>query len=91
MLAGEIDAIITVFELPPRLSLSMKVSLLSLYGTCLLALEIELSTRVLITRPSTVRDLLILEASLSLSPWEAVYFYLSLPAKSTKLSLLFRS
>lgn len=84
MLASEIVAIITVLEFPPKLSLNKKVNLLSLYGINLFGF----SARELITNPKTVNDLLILAASLSLSPVAQVNFYLSLPAKSTKFNLL---
>jgi len=80
------DAIIYVFELPPKLSLNRNVSLLSLYGMNFFGF----SDRVFITNPKTVRDLLILAASFRRSPVVEVYFYRSLPAKSTKLSLLLR-
>lgn len=45
-----------------------------------------MSTKALITLPSTVSDLLMLVASLSLLPSALVYFCLSEPAKSTKLN-----
>jgi hypothetical protein len=64
---GEIFAIITVLLFPPNESLKMNVSLLSLYGTCLF-LPSDKSTSELITFPRAERDLLIIPASLSLSP-----------------------
>ena len=47
------------------------------------------SAKEFITKPKTVKDLLMFAASFSLSPVAAVNFYLSLPAKSTKFNLLF--
>ena len=78
---GEMLAIITVLLLPPRESLKMKVSLLSLYGMCLF-LPSETSTRELMTLPSAERDLLIAPASFNLSPTVFATFYLSDPARS---------
>ena len=78
-----IFAIINVLELPPKLSLSKNVNLESLYLTCLF-FPSEISTKLFMTHPSTVKDLLIFVASFNLSPAAAVYFYLSEPAKSTK-------
>ena len=87
-MAELILAIIKVLELPPRLSFNKNVSLESLYLTCLF-FPSEISTKLFMTHPSTVRDLLILVASFNLSPAAAVYFYLSEPAKSTKCNLAY--
>lgn len=76
-------AIIIVFVLPPKLSCSRRVSLESLYGTCLLFP----STRADITFPKALSERLIFEASLSLSPTDPVLDCLSEPAKSTRLNL----
>lgn len=73
----------TVFVLPPRLSWSSLVNLESLYGTCWLFP----STNALITFPSALSDKLIFCAYLSLSPVTPVLHILSLPARSTRLSL----
>lgn len=75
-----------VFELPPNESLNKKVNLESLYGICLY-FPYATSSRLLITNPSVVKDLLIFEASFNLSPTVLDIFYLSEPAKSTKFSL----
>jgi hypothetical protein len=47
---GEMQAIISVFELPPRESCSNRVSLESRYGTC--EPRLSLSPKALITLPS---------------------------------------
>ena len=78
---GETFAIITVLLFPPRESLKMKVSLLSLYGMCL-TLPSVCSTRELITFPRADSDLLIIPASLSRSPTAFVFFERSDPARS---------
>jgi hypothetical protein len=83
---GEMLAMITVLLLPPRESLRIKVSLLSRYGTCLF-LPSDTSTKELITFPRAERDLLIIPASFSLSPWVPASFYLSEPAKSMMWNL----
>jgi hypothetical protein len=62
---GLILAIKWVLEFPPSESFNRKVSLESLYPTCL-GLPYVLSTRELITIPKTWRDLLILQPYLSL-------------------------
>jgi len=71
---------------PPREFLSKKVSFESLYLICLY-LPLEISARELITYPKTVKLLFILQPSLNLSFSALVSFYLSLPAKSTKLNI----
>lgn len=97
-------AIMKVLEFPPKESFSMKVSLLSLYGICLL-FPLADSTRAFMTYPvkikawstwnlifivpKLVRDLLMFDASFSRSPAAPVDFYLSEPAKSTKWSFEF--
>lgn len=86
MLEDDTDAIINVLELPPKLSFNKNVSFESLYGINFFKFY---SDKELITRPNVVKDLFMLAASLNLSPVAAVYFYLSLPARSTKFNLLF--
>ena len=46
----------------------------------------DISTKALITFPNICNDLFILHPSLSLSPYTLAYFYLSDPARSTKLN-----
>ena len=77
---GEQVTIRHVFELPPRDSLSIRVSFDSRYGIC----EIFLSVKALITLPNVVRDWLILFASSRVYPSAPVFAILSEPAKSTK-------
>lgn len=74
-----------VLLLPPRESLRTKVSFESRKGMCTLCFS---PLRLLITMPKVVRDLLMLLASFSRSPMQAVDFCRSEPAKSTKCSLL---
>ncbi len=96
-----IPAIMIVFALPPRDSLSNQVSTLSRYGTCacfLGLLELMLSDDI--TLPNVERlyemrssstnlyTLLIFAPSFSLNPVVPVAATLSLPARSTKLILL---
>lgn len=69
-----------VREFPPRDSWRMRVSLLSLYGTCV----DFLSVKAVITLPKVVNDLLIVLASSSVYPVAPVLEIFSLPAKSTK-------
>ena len=69
-----------VFELPPKLSLNIKVNLLFLNGICLVPGVVK----AIITIPNVVRDWFIFCASLSLWPSAPVFAILSLPAKSTK-------
>lgn len=80
-------AIIVVRQLPPKESLSSRVSLESQYGTCLLMPFSSLVLSALMQLPKERRDLLILAPSSSRYPlfWEAAA--LSLPARSMKLSL----
>lgn len=75
-------AISTVRELPPSESLSILVMTESLYGMWVALLESFSMTML-----RDVRDLLILEASLSLSPAAMVDFCFSEPARSTKCIL----
>lgn len=76
---GLMLAIIRVRLLPPREFLRIKVSLLSLYGIWVVDF---FSVKALITLPRAERDLLILPASLSLSPYACVSLVLSDPARS---------
>ena len=80
---GEHVMIKHVLEFPPNESYNTHVSLESQYGTWV---EI-LSVRCLITIPRVVNDLLILVASLSVTPLAPVLFTFSLPAKSTRYNL----
>jgi len=82
--AGLMQAIIVVRELPPKLSVSIRVSLESRYGMCL-----DLLTSELITFPRVWRPLLIEIPSLAVLPVAPVFFILSLPAKSTKWNFEF--
>ena len=69
-----------VFELPPKDSCKICVSLESLYG-----IWVDLpSVNLLITIPSVVKLLLIFWASLRAYPWTPVLESLSEPAKSTR-------
>ena len=85
--AGEILAIITVLQFPPKESLSNRVSLLSLYGTKKPFLL--LSPNALIQLAKANRDRLIFAPSLSLSPLFSVTVPLSLPARSMRLNFPF--
>lgn len=104
IIQGDMFAIIVVylyinftFELPPRESFKKKVSFESLNGTYFPLHSLLLfSTRAFITLPSVDSDLyqefdylLIIPASLSLSPIVPVLFCRSDPAKSIKCSLEF--
>jgi hypothetical protein len=73
--------IITVFELPPRLSLNTYVNFESLNGTN------PPSPKAVITLPRVVRLLFIYFASSNTFPVAPVFPILSDPAKSTKFSL----
>ena len=76
---GLMFAIIKVLLLPPKEFFKINVSLLSLYGTCVVDF---FSVRALITFPRADSDLLIFPASLSLSPYAWVSLVLSDPARS---------
>ncbi len=82
---GEMVAIITVLQLPPRLSFNIRVSLLSQYGTN--DPFLFLSPRALMQLARANKLVLILAPSLSLMPVFSVAFPLSDPAKSMRLSL----
>jgi hypothetical protein len=83
--AGEIVAIITVLQLPPKESLSILVSLLSLKGTKEPFLFLSPSALMQLARAS--RLVLILAPSMSLIPLFSVTVPLSEPARSTRESL----
>ena len=76
---GETQTNIKTFELPLRDELSNHVNFELRYGTCLLP-----DPRLAITSPNADRLLLILCASLSLSPLASVLLIRSLPARSIK-------
>mmetsp|Transcript_6228 Transcript_6228/g.16059 ORF Transcript_6228/g.16059 Transcript_6228/m.16059 type:complete len:224 (+) Transcript_6228:1672-2343(+) len=82
---GEIVAIITVFELPPRFSFNSHVSTESRYGMneSFTFLPTAMSARFEMTRPSVERDLLIDPPSRSRSPSAPVRHTRSDPARST--------
>ena len=84
-LEGLTLAIIAVLLLPPSEFLSKKVNLESLYLICLY-LPLDISAREFMTYPSTVKLLFILHPSLNRSFFVFVNFYLSEPARSTKLN-----
>ncbi len=73
-----------VRELPPTDSWRMRVSLLSRYGMCCLFVP---SVRVMMTRPSAERDLLMFLASSRTEPSAPVLETFSEPARSTRYSL----
>mmetsp|Transcript_17536 Transcript_17536/g.61646 ORF Transcript_17536/g.61646 Transcript_17536/m.61646 type:complete len:237 (+) Transcript_17536:479-1189(+) len=87
--AGDTVAIIIVLLLPPRLSLSRRVSTELRYGTndarrpCASGVD-----SALITAPSALRLRLMVLASLSRSPLTPAVLARSLPARSTRLILL---
>ncbi len=66
-------AIMIVFELPPKESLNKHVSFESLYGMWFRGFSL---VNAFMTIPNVVRDLFMLEASLSLSPEAWVIFCL---------------
>ena len=72
-----------VLELPPKLSLSIRVNLESRYGTWVLFP----SVRAVITCPKVVRLLLIVLASSRVYPVAPVFATFSLPARSTRYNL----
>jgi len=78
-------AIITVLQLPPKLSFNIRVSLLSLNGTN--EPFFVLSPKALIQLASASRDVLILAPSINLIPLFSVTVPLSDPARSTRESL----
>ena len=84
-LAGETVVIITVLQFPPRESLSIRVSLLSLKGTNNPFLF--LSPSALMQFASASRLVLIFAPSLSRIPLFSVTVPHSLPARSIKESL----
>jgi hypothetical protein len=85
--AGLMLAIITVLQLPPRLSFSNLVSLLSLYGTCCCGFRVFYwSQSELMQLPSDSKDLFMLAPSTSRIPRLFVLDARSDPAKSIRLS-----
>lgn len=78
---GEIHASIAVLQFPPKDSLSNRVSLLYLKGTCTLLLP---SASIWIQLPNVSSDLFILAPSVSRVPFAPPA--LSEPAKSTRLN-----
>ncbi|KAH9420524.1 hypothetical protein DERP_000950 [Dermatophagoides pteronyssinus] len=80
---GDIQAIINVFVLPPRLSCNNLVNFESLNGICF---DFP-STNADITLPNADNDKLILVASFKRSPAAPVFDCRSLPARSTKFNL----
>jgi len=84
-LAGDTVAIITVLQLPPKLSFNIRVSLLSLNGTN--EPFFVLSPNAFIQLASASSDVLILAPSINLIPLFSVTVPLSDPARSTKESL----
>lgn len=74
---GEMFAIMTVRQFPPRLSFNMRVMFESRYGICF-----EPSANLLMQLPSANNDLLILAPSLNRCPTHFVLEPRSLPAKS---------
>ena len=83
-LAGLTLAIIIVLQLPPKLSLSILVNLLSLYGTKNPFLF--LSPKAFIQLAKANKDLFILAPSFNLIPLFSVTVPLSDPAKSIRLN-----
>lgn len=81
-IAGEIIPIIVVLQLPPNESSNNRVILESLYGIC-----VFYSISADITLPKQLNDWLIFFDSSNLRPVAPVTRTLSLPAKSTRLSL----
>ena len=79
---GEIQAIMSALEDPPKLSIRSIVSFESRYGICLPDIP-RLSDNQEITFPSVNKDLLMFPVSFSISPFDSVSFSLSEPAKST--------
>ena len=84
---GERQAIISVYELPPKLCLRSYVSLLSRYGTNL-GLSPFYSVRAVITLRRTNKLLLISILSLAWRPVVPVRLCFSEPARSTSWSRL---
>lgn len=80
------QAQIVVLQLPPRLSVSNLVSLLSLNGTCYRFLSLAKADMQLLR---AAIDLLIFLASCNLKPSEPVLLNRSLPARSTMVSKAF--
>lgn len=79
-------AIITVLQLPPKLSLKIEVIIEFLYGTCTLV-PLAFSCRAIITYSKYDSDLLMYLASVLIYESGSLLYTLSLPAKSTKCSL----
>lgn len=83
---GETFASSLVLEFPPNESFKKNVSFESLNGICFFFFPAY--AREEITWLNVRRDLFMLQPSFSLSPYTFVSFILSLPAKSTRCSLL---
>lgn len=86
MSEGLIHAQMVVLELPPRLSVSSRVNLLSLKGTWMRGFSYAKAEMQL---ASAAIDLLMFWASLSLIPSDPVFDRRSEPAKSTNVSNAF--
>ena len=87
--AGDMVVIITVLQLPPRESLSILVSLLSLYGTKKPFLFLSPSALIQLARASN--DVLILAPSRRRKPRFSVTVPRSEPARSIKESFPYRT
>jgi hypothetical protein len=85
-----IVAIITVLQLPPRLSFSIVVIREFLYGICYRLKPFIFSFRAIITYSKYVRDRFMYLASLNAVPSIYDLEALSDPAKSTRWSLLMK-
>ena len=83
--AGEMQAIMYVLELPPKLSYKIRVSFDSLYGMWLVFFDYKVKADI--TFPSANSPLLILIPSFMVIPEAPVFLSLSDPAKSTKWNL----
>mmetsp|Transcript_16904 Transcript_16904/g.36585 ORF Transcript_16904/g.36585 Transcript_16904/m.36585 type:complete len:371 (+) Transcript_16904:2164-3276(+) len=88
---GLMQLMSTVKLLPPRESCSRRVSLESLYGTCPFFLPSTSVDNATMTLPSASRPLLMWVASFSSLPVTPERLTRSLPARSTKCSLLVNS
>mmetsp|Transcript_44702 Transcript_44702/g.85462 ORF Transcript_44702/g.85462 Transcript_44702/m.85462 type:complete len:263 (-) Transcript_44702:187-975(-) len=90
-LAGEMLAIMVVRQLPPKESLSRRVSLESRNGTYAPLPPTARSPRALMQFPSASKERLMLAPSIMRMPWFLVLAARSEPAKSIRLSLATRT
>jgi len=81
---GEMHAIITVLQFPPKESFRILVNFESLYGIKALPPFSPASHNALIQFPRANNDLLIFAPSISLIPLFSVFEALSLPARSIR-------